>query len=86
MSVSYCLTSGVLRREASGAACTSSSDAITDSTVTVTSAAFTRLENTNMVLGKTIVSIKVDLTVSYAGTGPEEQYSEEKITTVALRN
>ena len=61
-------------------------DAITDSTVLVNSSVFTRLENTNATLGKTEVSIQADLVLSYNGTGPDEQYSEEKVTTVAMRN
>jgi hypothetical protein len=54
--------------------------------VNVTNATFTRFENTNSILNKTAVSIQADLTLSYNATGPEDQYSEEKITTVALRN
>ena len=61
-------------------------DAITDNTVLVNSSVFTRLENTNTLLGKTAVSIMIDLSLNFNGTGPEDQYSEEEITTVALRN
>lgn len=84
--VTYCVVSSTLRRQTGGGACTSSSDAITASTVLVATSTFTRLENTNTVLNKTIVSIQVDLAMSYNVTGPERQYTEEKITTVALRN
>ncbi|OGY99096.1 MAG: hypothetical protein A2945_05250 [Candidatus Liptonbacteria bacterium RIFCSPLOWO2_01_FULL_52_25] len=84
--VIYCVVSSTLRRQTGGGACAASSDAITASTVLVTTSTFTRLENTNAVLNKTAVSIKIDLVMSYNATAPEQQYSEEKITTVALRN
>jgi type II secretory pathway pseudopilin PulG len=61
-------------------------DAITDNTVLINNSVFTRLENTNTLLGKTAVSIKIDMSIGYNATGPENQYSEEEITTVALRN
>ena len=77
---------GILRRQTGGATCTASSDAITASTVNVTNATFKRFDNTNSILNKTPVSVQVDLTLSYNVTGPEDQYSEEEITTVALRN
>jgi N-acetylneuraminic acid mutarotase len=84
--ISYCVVSSTLYRQQGGGACSASSDAITDSTVTVTSVTFTRFENTNAILGKTVVSIQADITMSYNGTGPDEQYSEEKVTTVVLQN
>jgi prepilin-type N-terminal cleavage/methylation domain-containing protein len=84
--ISYCVVSGILFRQTGGAACTASSSAVTANTVTVSASMFTRLENTNSILGKTVVSIQTDLGVSYNGTGPDEQYSEEGITTTALRN
>jgi len=65
-------------------ACTG--DAITASTVLVNSAIFTRFENINTLLNKTVVSVQADIVVSYNGTAPEDQYSEEKITTTGLRN
>jgi hypothetical protein len=61
-------------------------NAITDSTVLVNSSVFTRFENTNSILGKTAVSIKIDLSLNFNATGPENQYSQEEVTTVALRN
>ena len=82
----YCVVSGVLRRQTGGEACTASSDAITASTVLVTTSTFTRLENTNSFLNKTAVSVQIDLALSYNSTNPESQYSEEKVTTVSLRN
>jgi|GEM_PF-6344366 len=66
--------------------CSSSSEAITANTVNVNSATFTRLENTNTVLNKTVVSVQTDIAMSYNSTAPDSQYSEEKITTTALRN
>jgi type II secretory pathway pseudopilin PulG len=81
--ISYCVTSGVLRRQAGGGTCTTSSDAITDSTVFVSTSTFTRFENTNAISGKTAVSIQIDIAMSFNGTGPDKQYSEEKITTVS---
>jgi type II secretory pathway pseudopilin PulG len=79
-------TSQVQTSTVSYASFACSGDAITDSTVLVNSSVFTRFENTNTTLGKTAVTIQADLVVSYNGTGPDKQYSEEKITTVALRN
>ncbi len=84
--ISYCVVSGVLYRQAGGAACSAASSAITDNNVLVATSTFTRLENTNAILGKTVVSIQADFVMSYNATGPENQYSEEMITTVALRN
>src|SRR6266851_9267364 len=84
--ISYCVVSGVLYRQAGGAACSAASSAITDNKVLVATSKFTRLENTNAILGKTVVSIQADFVMSYNATGPENQYSEEEITTVALRN
>jgi len=84
--ISYCVVSSTLRRQSGGGACTASSDAITDSTVLVSTSTFTLFQNTNSTLGKTAVSIQIDIAMSYNGTGPDEQYSEEKITTTALRN
>jgi type II secretory pathway pseudopilin PulG len=64
MTISYCVVSGVLYRQTGGAACSALSDAITDSTVLVATSTFTRLENTNAILGKTVVSIQIDLAAS----------------------
>ena len=83
--ISYCVVSSTLRRQIGGA-CAASSDAITDPTVLVATSTFTRFENTNSVLNRTEISVQTDISMSYNGTGPEEQYSEEKITTTALRN
>jgi len=83
--VSYCVVSGTLYRQLAGT-CSATSSAITAGTVSVATSTFTRIENTNSVLSKTIVSIQIDMTMSFNATSPEDQFSEEKITTIALLN
>ncbi|MEK7103029.1 MAG: prepilin-type N-terminal cleavage/methylation domain-containing protein [Patescibacteria group bacterium] len=81
--VTYCITSGQLRREPTGS-CTASSPVVTASSITMTSATFVRLENTNTTLSKTIYSIQMTLNAQYAGTSPDRQYSSTKQTTIDL--
>jgi type II secretory pathway pseudopilin PulG len=81
--ITFCVVSGVLRRQTGGGACTAASDAITDNTVVVATSTFTRLQNANTILHKTIVSVQVDLGLTYNGNSPDQQYSEEKITAVS---
>lgn len=83
--VSYCVSGGRLRREISGS-CGVSSDPITSDTVTVNSLVFTRLENTNPILSKTIVNIRIQLNISYNSSSPDWQHSESKETTIGIRN
>jgi Tfp pilus assembly protein PilW len=84
--VTYCLKNGKLRREAAGGLCTESSAAITADDVLVQSISFTRLENTNTILSKTLTSIVISLTMSYNSASPDWQYSSAKKTTVSLMN
>ena len=84
VTTTYCIANSAIFRQTGGAACGASSEPITASTVTATGMLFTRLENTNSVLNKTIVSIQADVTASYNSTAPELQYSQEKKTTVSL--
>jgi prepilin-type N-terminal cleavage/methylation domain-containing protein len=84
VSVQYCVTSGVLRRQ-SGAVCTGASEAMTPATVVVSTPLFTRYENANIALSKTITSIEIDLSAAYNSTSPDFQYSENKKTSITLR-
>ena len=81
----YCAVTGRLRRAQSGAACDANAEPITSDKVIVDSLNFTRLENTNTVLGKTIVSVQTSITVSYNSISPDMQYTETKQTTSSLR-
>jgi len=82
--VSYCIAGEQLRRQIGGT-CDASSEKITGDAVTVsTSTTFTRYENTNTVLGKTIISIEFFLYMSYNSNSPDWQYSGSKRTTVSL--
>lgn len=83
--VKYCVQGGQLRRETTVAACSASSEAVTSSIVAMGTPTFTRLENTNTTLSKTIISIEISLTASYNSPSPDWQYSENKKTTVSLR-
>lgn len=82
--VRYCVTSGVLRRQVGGT-CTSSSEAMTPSTVTVQTPVFTKYANTNTVLSKTVTSIEINLQAVYNSNSPDFQFSETKRTSVTLR-
>lgn len=84
VAIRYCVTSGTLRRQ-SGAACTESSEPVTPATVTVGAPLFTRYQNTNTVLSKTVTSVEIDLRAAYNSTSPDFQYSETKKTTITLR-
>lgn len=81
--VSYCLTSGTLRRQSAGA-CSASSEAISSQSVSITNLVFTRLENANTITGKTAISVEVAIGMSYAGTSPDWQYSGSKKTTFMM--
>ena len=64
--ITYCIVDNQLRRGAGGI-CDGSSELITSQQVKINNLTFTRLENTNSVLAKTIVSIQTVLTISYNG-------------------
>lgn len=80
-STTYDVSGGQLRRQVGAGA----QEPITATTVTVSAPTFTRLDNTNTYLSKTIISIKVDLTMSYNSASPDYQYSQRKISTASLR-
>jgi len=79
--ITYSVSSGQLKRQVNS----ETPETITSDKVTVATPTFTRLENTNTVLNKTVVSIEIDITMSYNSTSPDYQYSERKKTTAALR-
>lgn len=79
--ITYDVLAGQLRRQVDVLA----PEPITSSTVTITNATFTRLENTNTVLAKTVVSIEIDISAAYNSTSPDFQYSQRKKTTASLR-
>ncbi len=83
--VTYCVIEGRLHREPAGGNCTGASETITYSSVSVENILFTRLENTNTVLPKTVVSIVINLDIKYNSASPEWQYSSSKQTAVSLR-
>lgn len=83
-SITYCVVSGQIFRSAGGI-CNGSAEPITAAAVAVKNLTFTRLENTNTVLPKTIVSIQTVLTIGYNGANPDYQYSLTKQTSSSLR-
>lgn len=82
--VTYCVLGGQLRRQVGGS-CTAASEVITSPAVSVSTTTFSRIENTNTVLGKTTVGIAVDLTIRYNGTNPDQQYSGAERVTINLK-
>lgn len=83
-SVTYCVSSDRLRRQAGGA-CNDSSEAITSDQVLVLTPTFTRRENANSILNKTVVNIEISLSANYNSSSPDWQYSASKKTSVSLR-
>lgn len=81
--VEYCVANNQLRRQTT-TACNAVSEAITSDKVIVNTPTFTRLENTNTVLSKTYVSVRVDLTVTSTDLAGEKKFSANKKTTVTL--
>ncbi|OGM93720.1 hypothetical protein A2524_01295 [Candidatus Wolfebacteria bacterium RIFOXYD12_FULL_48_21] len=82
-SVQYCVLVGRIRRQ-SGGACSDASDVVTGDAVVVDSLLFTRLENSNVVLGKAFVTVGVSIELHYNSDAPEWQYAAVKQTTVPL--
>ena len=81
----YCVVSGKLYRQTGGGECTASSPALTSDLITIAAPTFTRIENTNTTLSKTMVSVEITLTASYNSQSPDWQYSQTKKTTASLR-
>lgn len=82
--VTYCVTSGVLRRQPSGGACDSNSPRVTSDKVNVTVLNFIRFENTTNISAFatqiTAVSIQTSITIAYASTSPNLNYSTSQTT------
>ena len=83
--ITWCVNATRLRRAVMGATCDGMAPEITTDAVLVQAPVFTRWENTNVDLSVKIVSIEIDLTISYDSVGPDFQYSESKTTAVAIR-
>lgn len=83
-SVAYCIAGSQLRRKAGGA-CDGSSEAVTSGKVAVESVLFTRIENSNAALSKTIVGIKVDAQIKYNSSSPDWQFTSSKTTTISVK-
>ncbi|MEK7212391.1 MAG: prepilin-type N-terminal cleavage/methylation domain-containing protein [Patescibacteria group bacterium] len=61
------------------------SDFITGDKVRLDNLLFTRLQNTNAVLGTTVVSIGIDMTIANNSASPDATYSASEKTTVVVR-
>jgi type II secretory pathway component PulJ len=83
-SITYCVINSQLRRQ-SGGNCTSASEAITSNLVLIGTPMFTRLENTNTILAKTVVSMAISLSANYNSSSSDWQFSATKHTTISLR-
>lgn len=81
--LTYCMPDGHIRRQ-SGGPCTILSDVITGDSVVANSLVFTRMENMNVTLGKTFITIGVSLGLQYNSSTPEWQYSATKQTTIPI--
>lgn len=79
--VAYDVSSGIIRRQAGN----NPAENLTSGKVVFSTPVFTRYENTNSVLGKTTVSVKVSLTATYNSGDPGLQYSQTKTETFNLR-
>jgi type II secretory pathway component PulJ len=79
--IGYCVVNSQLRRSTSGT-CDGAAELLSGQAVTIKNLSFTRLENTNSVLAKTVVSVQTALTLSYVGAN---QDSVTKQITSSLR-
>jgi type II secretory pathway component PulJ len=79
--ITYDVSAGRLRRQIDA----QDPQIITSDKVTVAEAIFTRLENTNQILNKTVVSVSLNILMNYNSQSPDYQYSERKKTTAALK-
>ena len=78
--ITYDVNAGALRRQVNAG----TPEVVTATSVNATSISFTRLENTNPSLGKTVVTIAATLTFANASTNPDRQYSETKQFTATM--
>jgi prepilin-type N-terminal cleavage/methylation domain-containing protein len=78
--ITYDIDGGKVRRTADAV-----SQYITGDDVAVDSLLFTRIENTNVTLSKTFISISVAMQAHYNGTSSDKQFTESKQTTFTLR-
>lgn len=79
--INYCVVGNKLYRSSSGI-CDASAELLTSQAVKVNNLSFTRLENTNSVLQKTLVSVQTVITVGSSGLS---QSSVTKQITSSLR-
>ena len=82
--IEYCLAANQLRRQVNGT-CNASSETISSNRVIVNTPTFVRLENTNTVLAKTVVSVAVNLTVTSLDTTGEKIFSVNKKTAISIK-
>lgn len=79
--ITYDLSSGQIRRQVNSV---TPIPTLTGTEVIVNSLNFTRLQNTNTVLNKTITSIETVINMSYNTSKPDYQYSATERTTSAM--
>ena len=77
--ITYCISSNKLRRQLNGI-CNDSSAVVTSDKVNVTALTFTRFENTNSILNKTVVTVQTSINIAYASTSPDLNYSANQVT------
>lgn len=76
----YDVSGGVLRRKEG----TADPVNITDANITVNEPIFAKIENTNLILGTTSVSLKINMTFSYNSASSDWTYSNSLQTSVGL--
>ncbi len=81
LTITYSVLGGRLQRQINA----ETPENITSERAIITDVSFARLENTNTVLSKTIVTIETNIKMSYNSASPDYQYSSRKRTTTALR-
>ena len=79
--ITYDVSGGQLRRQVG----VGTPEAITSDRVTVSTPTFLRLENTNIVLAKTTISVQIDLTISSTALVGGSAFSANKKTTISLK-
>lgn len=82
--IEYCVSSNQLRRQENGT-CNDSSPTVTSDKVSVDTLSFSRIENSNANLSKTVTSLEVNLTIRYNSSSPDWQYDASKKTTISQK-
>lgn len=82
--VTYCIASNQLRRQVGGA-CNDASEAVTSDKVIVESILFSRIENSNAALSKTIINIKASMQIKYNSSSPDWQFTSSKTTSISVK-